>query len=178
MWRCPKGEKSAKTYVSYYREKLWFSGMIEWESIMPALWGQTLGFSRGIWLNFRDGFFIILHNICEVPQAIPPNPVPRTGWFWQISEKTAYFRAIFQKWDKLTYIITKDVLFSISSEVIMIFLLGRRVSGGAFRSQVGLKLTNIGLLRLPKWVSLTLSRPILKNIYRALRALRSSINSW
>ena len=99
-------------------------------SIMPALWGQTLGFFRGIGLNFRDGFFIILHNICEVQGAIPPNRVPRTGRFWQISEKIAYFRVIFRKWDELTYIFIKDALFSISWEVIMIFLLGHWVSGG------------------------------------------------
>ena len=115
---------------------------------MPALWGQTLGFFRWIGLNFRDGFFIILHNICEVQGAISANTVPRTGRFWQISEKMAYFRVIFRKWDELTYIIIKDALFGISWEVIMIFLLGHWVSGGAFRSQIGLKLTNIGLLRL------------------------------
>ena len=123
-------------------------------SIMPALWGQTLRFFRGIGLNFRDGFFIILNNICEVPRAIPANTVPKMGRFWRISEKMAYFRAIFQDWDKLTYIFIKDILFSISWEVIMIFSLGYRVSKGAFRSQIGLKLTNIGLLRLLKWVSL------------------------
>ena len=34
MWGWPKGEKSAKTYISNYREKLWFSGMIEWERFL------------------------------------------------------------------------------------------------------------------------------------------------
>ena len=123
-------------------------------SIMPTLWGQTLGFSWGIWLNFRDGFFIILHNICEVPRAISANPVTWMGRFWRNSEKMAYFRVIFRKWDQLTYIIIKDVLFGISWEVVMIFLLGHGVSGGSFRSQIGVKLTNTGLLRILEWIIL------------------------
>ena len=122
--------------------------------IIVALWGQTFGFLVLLFLNLREGFITFLYHMCEVWGAIPASPVPWTGQFWWNSETIAYFRVIFWKWDELTYIIIKDILFGISWEVIMIFFLGQRVSGGTFRSQIRLKLTIFGLYSPTEWVCL------------------------